>query len=361
LTILAGVPAFNPLVDRLVEGLALARLERLDPVWHGHAIYHNAASRFCVPDNQLQTQALKYLQEGQAFTLYLGHSSPEGLYADRAHYLDRNDWGQLKIPRGTGVLLTFGCNGCQLRGREGEGYGVAAFRNPQGPVAVVGSHGVCFAAMVQLAADALFQSTFTGKLPKRLAEPWLAVKQGLARGKIDDFTFGMLDAVDGDTRIPQATQRREHLEMFVLLGDPALHLPVVAQDVELTVAETPAPGAAVSVKGRVPERLRSAKVHLRLERPVGSVPADLEPLPAETPFNGPRRDRIMLANHERANRFAVAQAETVLKDGRFEATLTLPTKLPYKRLVLRAYAANVSEEGIGVRVLDVSPPDRKQP
>ena len=36
--------------------------------------------------------------------------------------------------------------------------------------------------------------------------------------------LAMLDAVDGDSAIPQATQRLEHLEMFTLLGDPALKL-----------------------------------------------------------------------------------------------------------------------------------------
>ena len=101
--------------------------------------------------------------------------------------------------------------------------------------------------MVQLAADGLFESTFAardergdkpgGALPERLAGSWLAIKQGLARGKIDDLTYRMLDAVDGDAHIPQATQRLEHLEMFVLLGDPALRLPVVSQDVELVLGE----------------------------------------------------------------------------------------------------------------------------
>src|SRR5262249_5391528 len=89
LTILAGVPAFNPIVDKLVEGLALARFERLDPSWSGRAIYHNAQSRFCVPDDRLHDCALEYVQTGQALTLYLGHSGPDGFYAGKARFLDR--------------------------------------------------------------------------------------------------------------------------------------------------------------------------------------------------------------------------------------------------------------------------------
>jgi hypothetical protein len=352
LTVLAGIPAYNPLVDRLVESLALARFDRLDPTWHGRAIYHNAASRFCVPDDRLQAQALKYVQDGQAFTLYLGHSGPDALYADKAHYLDRDDWAQLRIPRGSGVFATFGCNGCQLTGTGGEGYGLAAMRNPQGPAAVLGSHGICFAAMVQLAADGLFENAFTGKLPESLGTPWLALKQGVAKGKIDDFTFKMLDAVDGDSRISQATQRQEHLEMFLLLGDPALRLPEVRQDVTLKVAEPLTAGKRFAVKGTVPARLEGAKVRVTLERPLSSVPEDLEPL-ANDLKPGAKRDRIIMANHERANRFALAEREAVVSAGRFEATFSLPAKPAWQKLTVRAYAATDQEEGLGVLPLEV--------
>ena len=164
LTILAGIPAYNPLVDRLVENLALARFDRIHPLWSGRAVYTNPQSRFCLPDSKLRAQSLGYLREGQAFTLFLGHSNAGRLYGGpTAAFLDRADWGKVTVPTGAGVFFTFGCNGCQLKGREWarpdeEGYGVAAIRNPGGPVAVIGSHGICFAAMVQLAADGLFHA-----------------------------------------------------------------------------------------------------------------------------------------------------------------------------------------------------------
>jgi hypothetical protein len=249
------------------------------------------------------------------------------------------------------VLATFGCNGCQLAGEDGEGYGVAAVRNPDGPTAALGSHGVCFAAMVQLAADGLVDSTFTGRPPERLADSWLALKKGLAKGKIDDVTFRLLDAVDGDGRIPQATQRREHLEMFVLLGDPALKLPALPADLELKVEGKAEAGATLTVRGAAPGRLAGARVRLTLERPVTSLPEGLEPLPKAA---GKERDRILLANHDRANRFVLAEAEAVVKDGRFEAKLELPAKLPAAKVYLRAYAANDRQEAMTVRTVEAA-------
>ena len=351
LTVLAGVPAYNPLVDRLVENLALNRFDRIDAAWRGRAIYHNPQSRFCVPDQSLQATALKYVEEGQAFTLYLGHSSPEGLWGGGAHYLDRTDWAKLKIQRGRGVFVTFGCNGCQLKGDDGEGYGLAAIRNPNGPTAVTGSHGICFAAMVQLAADGLFESTFAGKRPERLGPSWLALKNGLAKGKIDGLTYATLDRVDGDPKIPQETQRQEHLEMFVLLGDPALKLPSIAADIELKADGKPAAGETLTVTGTLPKRLKGAKVRITLERPVSSLPPDLEPLPKEA--SAATVERIMLANHERANRFTLATGEVTAQDERFTLKLDLPAKLPYARVIVRAAAATDGEEGLGTQVLEI--------
>jgi hypothetical protein len=350
LTILAGIPDYNPLVDRMVESTAMARFDRIDPTWQGHALYHNASSRFTVPDDRLRSLAQKYVEEGQAIVLYLGHSSAEGLWAGGPHFLDRGDWGHLKIARGAGIFVTFGCNGCQLKGPDGEGYGVAAMRNPNGPAAVLGSHGICFAAMVNLAADGMFENALTGRLPDRLGTAWLALKTGLAKGKIDALTYRLLDSVDGDPKIPQATQRLEHLEMFVLLGDPALRFPTVATDVKLSITGPVTAGETLTIRGTVPARLAGARIRLSVERPVSSTPTDLEPVP-ENP--GPARDKVLLANHVRANRFAVVEAEAMVREGHFEARLKLPARLPWPRLIVRAYAATNEEEGIGIMPLEV--------
>jgi hypothetical protein len=352
LTVLAGVPAFNPVVDALVERVAMARLERLDLAWSGRAIYHNAQSRFCLPDRQLHDRARDYVEAGQALTLYLGHSWPGGLWGNGARFLDRDDWAKLSIPRGAGIFATFGCYGCQLCGKEGEGYGVAAMRNPEGPVAVIGAHGICFAAMVNLAADGLFESMLTGSPPERLGDCWLAVQRGLAKGPINPVTFKLLDMVDGDDSIPEATQRREHLEMFLLLGDPALRLPIMPGDVRLSTAEIVSPGDKLTVRGKVSGRLEGANVRIALERPSTSLPSDLQALP---PKPGKDRDEAMAVNHERANRFVLQSAEAEVKDGTFEAHFSLPDKLPWPRVVIRAYAATASQEGLGVRAVPVKP------
>jgi hypothetical protein len=355
LTILAGIPAYNPLVDRMVESLALARFARLAPIWTGRAIYSNPQSRFCLPDDLLHQRALQYVEQGEAFTLYLGHSNALGLYGGRARYLDREDWSELRIKQGKGIFITFGCCGCQLRGADGEGYGLAAMRNPNGPVAVAGSHGICFASMVQLAADGLFESTFVAEPPERLGDSWLAIKNGVAHGKIDALTYRLLDAVDGDGSIPQAAQRQEHLEMFLLLGDPALRLPRLAEDVKVMTEATVSAGGKLIVNGSLPKRLTGARVWLTLERTVDSIPKDLKAVPLVASAT---HEQVILSNHERANRFVLAASEGTVEADRFQGTLDIPKQLPWPRLIMRVYAANEREEGMAVQALGRSAVNR---
>jgi hypothetical protein len=355
-TVLAGIPAYNPVVDRLVEGIAFARFDRMHPAWTGRAVYTADGSRFCLPAGQLRPRSREMIRDGQAFLLYLGHSNAEGLYAgEGTPFLDRDDWARLRIDRGGSVFVTFGCNGCQLSGPGGEGYGLAAVRNPRGPVAVIGSHGVCFASMVQLACDGLFRKAFQGGLPERLGDCWLAALGGVAGGPIDFLSYRMLDAVDGDSRIPQPVQRQEHLEMFALLGDPALRLPRVAEDVVVEPLGAVAPGKALVVRGRLPGRLRGAEVRVTLRRSPASVPLDLEPVP---PRPGPPRDRVLVANHARANRFEVAGATGRARGESFEVRLPVPARLPAGRLSIRVVATKDDREGLCVQFVEVTRPSR---
>jgi hypothetical protein len=350
LTVLAGAPEFNAAIDALVERQAIAQLGKIDPAWGGRALYHNPSSRFTLADEECHDRARAYVAAGQALTLYLGHSNAQGFWANRSRYLDRDDWAGLTIKRGPGVFATFGCFGCQLRGKDGEGYGVAALRNPDGPVAAIGSHGECFAAMVKLASEGFTESFLGPNPPERLGESFLALKRGLARGKIDGLTFRLLDAVDGDSSIPQAVQRQEHEEMFVLLGDPALRLPWLPRDVKLSADGPAAPGGRLLLKGTAPARLEGAKVEVTLERPRDSDPAEPVVVPKEP---AEARAKALARRHEAANDFVLVKKVLTVKDGRFEAALEVPAKLPWRRLVVRAYAATERREGMGALVVTV--------
>ena len=172
----------------------------------------------------------------------------------------------------------------------------------------------------------------------------------MAKGKIDVLSFKLLDTVDGDPSIPEATQRQEHEEMFVLLGDPALRLSWLPRDVKLSADGAATAGMRLVLKGTVPARLEGAKVELTLERPRDSDPVELVVVPREP---GEERSKALAKRHEAANEFVLIKKELTIKYGHFETELELPAKLPWRQVIVRVYAATPRQDGMGVLVVPV--------
>ena len=187
--------------------------------------------------------------------------------------------------------------------------------------------------------------------PSRLADYWLAAKSGIARGRMDPITFYLYDQADGSRgRVPLEVQRQEHLEMWMLLGDPALRLPLEPPAIRLEVVGAAGPGKSIAVRGSLAPTAKVGKIRVTIERPIGSVAPELKPLPVEP---AEARDLAMLENHERANSVVLASRDANPLEGRFECTFTLPAELPWERLTVRAQVAEGGEAAMGVETLPV--------
>ena len=356
LVLLAGNPGGGPLAEMMIEPATLPRLQRLDPAWRLDAIFNNSGSRFYLPPTRAHDAALRSFEEGEVFALFLGHSAPPALWLAGTNFLTGDELAGLKIPHGAGVFFTCGCYACQWRGEGGEGYGVAALRNPDGPVAVIGASGESYTAAGTLAVDGLLNQCAKRPFPARLGEYWLAIQSGLARGPIDDLTFRLYDQFDGSQgRTSLAEQRREHLEMWMLLGDPALRLPLVPTDLMLMPPPSVRAGQLLTINGELPARLANAKVHVTLERPLASVPADLESPPPSSPDDPGARERLTLANAKRANTFILSGRETTAMGTGFTCSLTVPPNLPWSNVVVRAYAATRGDSALAAISAPVAP------
>jgi hypothetical protein len=342
LTLIAGNPGGTSAIEQrfaetIVQNVTNTRLEKLHPLWTGRIIVHSSASPFFVANQKLQETSARYLQSGQFFSFYLGHSSANAFWSDSVEFMSRKDWEKLNIQNGAGVFFSCGCFGCQLSGSDGEGYGLAAIRNPNGPVAVIGAHGESYAAFGQFAIDGVLKCFSILNPPERLSEYWLATKQGIAREKMDDFTFMMYDQADGSRgTIPLDVQRREHLEMWMLLGDPAMRLPVAKNEIQLSTNDKATPGSRVKIVGKLPSENKSATVLLTLERPVGSTPSDLQKIPTDVK----KASEVIMANHELANSLVIEAVELTVSDNQFKHELNLPAKLSWPSLVVRATTIN---------------------
>ena len=353
LLLLAGNPGGQTPLERrmaetLIQIIGRDRLARIHPSWRTRAILHARESEFFVPDAALRETAAAWLREGEVFSFYLGHSDATGMWSSGAPFLLRDDWANLEIANCPGVFFTCGCFALQPGAGPRAGYGLAAMRNPGGPVAVIGASGESYGAMGYLTFDAMVQCFSVPEASVRLGDYWLAVTAGLAQGKIDGLTFYVFDQADGSAgRTPLAVQRREHVEMWMLLGDPALRLPLIPAEITLAVEGTASPGASIVVQGIAPAGLSPASVQITLERPLGS------PLPPESGASADAGSPL----HDRANQVVLVRFTTVVREGQFSCSLELPEALPWPQLLLRAYVSDGKRAACGVLSLPVVVPD----
>ncbi len=363
LLLFVGDPGGGKLADFYVEQTFDSDLARLDPSLDVRTLFNVPSSRFYLPPPKDRDVALNYLQEGALFSIYLGHSDASGM-GFYSPFLTRDNWQKLDIPQGAGPFFTCGCFALESSPR-GEGYGLAAIRNASGPVAVIGAAGSSDSAAGQLAAEGLLTRLAKPPFPDRLGDYWLAVAAGLAHGNMDAATYALLDMADGSGgQESLATMRLEHLEMWALLGDPALRMPVVPLDITLDPIGPASAGKPLTVSGLLPKRLGGAAVRLALERPKNSPSYNLESVPSATPQNRAALAGLVATNHQRANDFVLVSTNAETLDHVFKVTLRVPDRVPWRTLVLRASSTLSNETALGICIIPVnsaSPPSPPRP
>ncbi len=345
---------------RMVNGDISSAIARAHPYWDKQAVVHMDISPYCPPTSALRKCTIETLNQGQLLSIYLGHSGTKGFWSENTYSVTRDDFAKVAFHEASGVFLTCGCWACHKGGARGEGYGQAAIRNAKGPVAVVGAFGESYGALGKLALEGLLPILSSAAPPGRLGEWWLAIKAGLAHGEISKFKFMLYDRADGSGgKVPLDVQRREHLEMWMLLGDPALRLPLAPPTLALTVKGDASPGGTIEIEGTLPASLAGAKgeapnVEIVFERPYGSTPAGVAPLPKA---KGAVRDTALLKRWEAARNHVLSRTTATITSDSFRANVQLPTELPYKSLTIRVRALSTKSAAHGVHVLKIKVPE----
>lgn len=220
------------------------RLTKFDPNMRVEVVADIQNSQFTKSGQDFGQLATSALTSGSIFTVYCGHSSADGLWSESRYVVSREVFASFKTKHFAGVFLSCGCFTCQIDGPKpdvrdkqpngrteqftvaSQGFGIAAIRNPDGPSAVIGPYGESYAAFGKLAMDALFQRALAKDQPTRVGGYWNSVQNGLVQGKMDPIMFFLFDQADGSRgKATLAKQRPEHVEMWTLLGDPAMKLP----------------------------------------------------------------------------------------------------------------------------------------
>jgi hypothetical protein len=143
--------------------------------------------------------------------------------------------------------------------------------------------------------------------------------------------------------VSEAEMKREmprHVDMYNLLGDPALRLARPDEAITIETPQRARAGAEFVVRGSLPERFKGVTLALETDREGMARPSGD---PGETP----------LERYARANDKVLRQEILRVKDGRFEAKLRAPKTAG--RYLLKAFAQDETSCAAGGLLIRVEP------
>jgi hypothetical protein len=331
----AAPPAFEKIADNLTNALAARLIGQLPAAWQLDAAVHVDGSPWQVSGADIRAAATRMMSSRSTLLAYMGHSGPQTAVSKNFAFFDLPAWRSLpeNTPR-PGLFFTCGCYSCQVH-PDLESYGLTAIRAPGGPPAVIGAHGESWSAMGYLAMSGVTSMLASGPAPTRVGQFWRAAQLGLEKGEINPTEFAMLDMADGTRgKVPLDQQRLEHLEMWMLLGDPAMSLLPPAPAITINEPAAPAPGMPLTLAGTLPENLSGATLRITFERHPGVTPANLPEVPAD----GGDRRKIARERRRLAGDVVLVSTEVKAEGGKFSASLPLPATLPDKPWTVRVTA-----------------------
>lgn len=327
-----GAPsALEGMANGLTNSLTLRLAGQLPPAWRFDGAADIDGSHWQVSTAGLTNTARRMMTESATFLAYMGHSGLDGAVSRNSLLLSSADWRALPTdgPR-PGLFFTCGCHSCEPASAF-ESYGFAAMRSHGGPPAVIGSSGETWSSMGYLAIAGLIDRLSKDPAPVRLGSLWLGVQQGIATGKISATTFAMLDRADGTGgKVPLAQQRLEHLESWMLLGDPAMPLLPPPPGIRINPPAAPMPGGPLTITGNLPAESTGAAIRVTLER----HPSAVRRVITDQAAGGGRTTGITISS---AN--ATATGNT------FSVSMDLPSPVPPKPWTLRVETTQPPRDG----------------
>ncbi len=345
--VIAGIAGFGELYDKIIEAASTKLLSEEIPLGYDlHVTWANPASPFCPPPAAVAETVVERFNEGALFVTYMGHGSPRTLdrvrWRDRAYPIFTEDHVDALAAR-RGAPIAYLCC-CSTGHFDGEPDCLAEFllRQPGGPVAVIASSRVSMPYANGVLSKEMLGALFRDNAGT-VGEMLLLAKRRLIEPRPDD---AMRQAIDGFGRFwkpkPEdlAEERREHLFLYNLLGDPSMRIPRAA-DVALACLDRAAPGGRLAVEGTCAVA-GEALVELVRER---------------SP-NVPKREGDADADfarcYEQANAWVKAGVKARCEGGAFKAELAVPADLAPGRYVVRAYVTGADGAALGARSVEIA-------
>lgn len=245
LDVVAGVGGFGAVVDSLIEATGRQVFQQALPA--GYEVRQLSASTERVASNDFRDVACKHFREGSLAWIYLGHGLPTEL--DRVPTLSGylpimsvNDVAELRCRECRPLAVLVACYTGAFDARQ-ECLAEELAMAKEGPIAVIAATRVTMPYGNTVFGYELLRACFQDR-PTSLGEAMqLAQRRTLEVNEKDEFrtSLGALAQGLSPPPVDLLAERREHVLMYHLFGDPLLRLRMplaaVAQSVPGTIAK----------------------------------------------------------------------------------------------------------------------------
>lgn len=232
-TLLVGSPMAGGeqmwVADVLVSSLSRSLIGKAHPTWKFSGAANVRGHPFSASEEEFSAKFRAVMNQPYTVGAYFGHSSSDllcqlgrgsNLVEGLKNRFSSDSWDKLGASSERGLFLSCGCY-C-LKGDDAVGY--RSVQAPGGPVAFIGATGESYSALGYLAAKGAV-TAMKENPPATVGEWFLGVQSAIATASISRplfFAFDQVDGSGGERSLRE--QRKEHLEMWMLVGDPATRL-----------------------------------------------------------------------------------------------------------------------------------------
>ncbi|HVA49871.1 MAG TPA: C25 family cysteine peptidase [Pirellulales bacterium] len=325
INLVAGLGGFGTLLDTAIETAAKSFITDGIPAAYRTTFTHASwRSPYCPPPSLFGETALRRLDEGCLFWVYMGHGQPREL--DRVQVpggehpiLESDDLDRLQAGRGAAIALFLACYTAAYDAR-GDCLAEELLRRERGPVAVIGGSRVTMPYAMSVLGIELLKECFVSRRPT-LGELLLHAKRNMALAPRTDERSKRLDALASllsPAGSDLADERLEHIQLFNLLGDPLLKL-THPGELQVVAPRSARPGEAISISGTCAiDGPATVELTVRRDR------LTFRPLLRESYTASPQSDDEYRRTYAAANDNRLVSVRTTVANGKFRARLDLP-------------------------------------
>ena len=228
----AGVGGFGTLVDKMIEQSTKQIItDLIPPAYETSMTYGSWSSPYCPDPRRFSETTVDRFNEGCLFWCYIGHGNkrrldrvmlPDG----RCDILDCDSARFLNAQHGSPIAIFLACYTGAIDGPD-DCLSEEMLRQPHGPIAIVSSSRVAMPYGMAVLSLEMLDGYFQGNVTT-LGELLLQSKQKLVAEQSESNRYRKLIESMGRAFMPEPDllkeERKEHVHLMHLLGDPLLRL-----------------------------------------------------------------------------------------------------------------------------------------